>query len=84
MHDQTAAVRLTQSDPVPEPVARGWPGISCWGCGEDDTLTIRLHDTCTLVCSGCDAEFDIADIRTRLAALTAVANWMDLAPAIEE
>ncbi len=81
MPDQTAAVRLTESDPV----AKGFNGLACPLCGDRESVqSLHLDDCATFTCAACSDDYGVADVRAFFAAWTPMLSWLDTAPAISE
>jgi hypothetical protein len=66
------------------PVARGFGGLPCPYCGEDEaTMTVSLADG-GLSCCECEVEFTAADLRAIFARWAPVLQWLDLLPQLPE
>jgi hypothetical protein len=66
----------------PAPVKRGFPGLSCLGCGQEDTTSVHLDDM-TFRCSECDSTFTPAEVAEQLERWRRVLSWVETAPAVE-
>lgn len=73
----------TQTPKCTKPQKRGFPGLCCLNCGEEDSIRINAADMLA-VCPECDAEFTADDIREKMAAWARLADWLDSAPVVEE
>ena len=65
-------------------VRRGFPGIRCPLCGNDDVQSLDLDDLQTFHCGGCEESYTTEDVRELLAGWQKVLTWIDGAPAVEE
>jgi uncharacterized protein (DUF983 family) len=61
---------------------RGFPGLRCPACGEQDTVRVGLADM-HLACRSCDHEFRAQDVRDTIAAWARVLDWIEAAPAVK-
>jgi hypothetical protein len=61
---------------------RGFPGLRCLKCGEEDTVRVNVADM-GLTCSSCDEGFSVAEVRDMMASWTRVLAWIDQAPAVK-
>ena len=65
------------------PATRGFPGLRCPFCGQEDNITLNLADVKTFTCGECDEEFTGDDVLEILERWQKVLAWVDLAPATE-
>ena len=66
-----------------KPVRRGFAGIRCPLCGNDDVQTLDLDDCATFHCGGCEESYTTEDVRALLATWQKVLDWIEMAPSAE-
>jgi Zn ribbon nucleic-acid-binding protein len=59
---------------------RGFAGIKCIHCNEEDAVTVRVADVATFHCVECSEDFGADDVADMLARWQAVLAWVQLAP----
>jgi transcription elongation factor Elf1 len=71
--------------PVARP--RGFLGLPCLRCGEQDQLTIRLEAlefSEAICCGACEAEYGVDDVQAAVEAWTRVLTWIGMSPELPE
>jgi hypothetical protein len=63
----------------PAPKARGFPGLRCLLCGEEDTLRLDLENL-SLSCGANDCEIEPAEVRSLIALWQKLLAWLETAP----
>jgi hypothetical protein len=66
----------------PAPKARGFPGLRCPLCGEEDTLRIDV-ETLALSCGANDCEIEADEVRSLIALWQKLLLWLETAPVVE-
>jgi uncharacterized protein (DUF983 family) len=80
----TATLTLTKR--AARPAKRGFPGLRCPHCGQENTVRVYLEDVTVFQCNACDAEWGADELRELIALWTRVLAWVDQvdqAPATE-
>jgi hypothetical protein len=62
---------------------RGFPGLKCPLCAEEDTVNVTLADVAIFHCTSCDEDIDAADARAWAERWLRVLEWTAQAPVIE-
>lgn len=70
----------TPSQTIPTETPRGFPGLHCFECGHEDSITVSLADMDTLTCTECDSTFTRAELRDQIGRWSRVLDWLDAAP----
>jgi hypothetical protein len=73
-------------DPTADDRPRGWPGLRCPECGEENSCRLQLHDM-GVYCVECDENFTAADAAAKLREAAdkwaSIAAWVRKAAVIE-
>jgi transcription elongation factor Elf1 len=69
---------------APEAQARGFEGLTCLKCGEENYVQLDLQDVDRVYCTSCESEYSLReDVAPAVAAWRRVLDWASLAPAAE-
>ena len=76
---------MTCTTPIPgQPVKRGFPGLTCFKCGETDCISLAglsdLSADDAFTCRECNTDFSAADVREMLDGWSRLLAWIDAAP----
>lgn len=80
---ESAAELWAVDSPAPAPrVCRvhGFGQLPCPKCGEDCTIAIDLDEFSACHCAGCDADFDLDEVRSFISRWQRVLTWLETAP----
>jgi hypothetical protein len=78
----TASPR-TNGTVSPAPVQRGFRGLRCPLCGNEDAIqSLDLDDLHTLHCAEYGDEYTLDDVRNLIVAWERLFAWIDLAPVL--
>lgn len=63
---------------------RGFPGLRCPKCGNENTLSVDLDYVASLRCTDCTDETTISEIQELLEKWQAFLSWIELTPVVLE
>lgn len=62
--------------------AKGFPGLCCLKCGDENTVVLDLQDG-QFHCGNCDADYDCDEVRGHINLWLRVVAWVETIPDAE-